>query len=72
MQQRLDINYADRDGQYKNFLESIKRSMDPNSNTVLLVDDEKGIRMKVARDVGAFDPSIVIIRPVMGAKRWVS
>lgn len=45
---------------YKQFLEAIKRNMDPGSNTVLLVDDERGIRMKVARDVKAFDPTIVI------------
>ncbi|MEI6807218.1 MAG: response regulator [bacterium] len=46
--------------QYIDLVETIKRNMDPRSNTVLLVDDERGIRMKVARDVKAFDPSIVV------------
>ena len=45
---------------YKELLESIKRNTDPTSNTVLLVDDERGIRMKVARDVKSFDNEIVI------------
>jgi len=53
-----DRNMADQS--YKDVLESIKRNSDPNSNTVLLVDDERGIRMKVARDVRSFDPDIVI------------
>lgn len=44
---------------YTELLETIKRNMDPNSNTVLIVDDERGIRMKVARDVRSFDPTVV-------------
>lgn len=51
---------------YKELLETIKRNMDPNSNTVLLVDDERGIRLKVARDVKSFDPSIVIYEAANG------
>ena len=46
--------------QYVDLVETIKRNMDPRSNTVLLVDDERGIRMKVARDVKSFDPGIVV------------
>lgn len=53
----LDVEPGDN---YKEFLEIVRRSLDPTSNTVLLVDDEKGIRMKVARDVRRFDPTIVI------------
>jgi CheY-like chemotaxis protein len=53
---------------YLQLLESIKRHMDPASNTVLLVDDEKGIRMKVAREVKAFDPSVVIFEANNGSE----
>jgi two-component system response regulator ResD len=45
---------------YNEMLRSIRLNMDPQSNTVLIVDDERGIRMKVARDVRSFDPDIVI------------
>lgn len=51
---------------YKELLEAIKRNIDPSSNTVLLVDDERGIRMKVARDVRSFDPEIVIYEAANG------
>jgi CheY-like chemotaxis protein len=56
----LDVTATTAAESYKELLASIKRNTDPNSNTVLLVDDERGIRMKVARDVKAFDPEIVI------------
>ena len=46
--------------QYADFVESIRRNLDPTSNTALIVDDERGIRMMVARDIKAFDPRIVI------------
>lgn len=51
---------------YKELLEAIKRNTNPSSNTVLLVDDERGIRMKVARDVRSFDPEIVIYEAANG------
>lgn len=54
--------------EYLQLLESVKRHMNPASNTVLLVDDEKGIRMKVARDVKSFDPSIVVFEANNGAE----
>ena len=66
-EKRDDIDYSEDDN-YLKLLESIKRHMDPSSNTVLLVDDEKGIRMKVARDVKAFAPSIVIFEATNGAE----
>lgn len=53
------------------FVESIKRNMDPNANTVLLVDDERGIRMKVARDVRAFDPNILIFEAANGQEALI-
>jgi CheY-like chemotaxis protein len=42
--------------------------MNPARNTVLIVDDEKGIRMKIAREVKAFDPSMVIFEATNGAE----
>lgn len=51
---------ASEEENYTELLETIKRNMDPSSNTVLIVDDERGIRMKVARDVRSFDPNMVI------------
>lgn len=51
---------------YAEFLATIKRNMDPDSNTVLLIDDERAIRMKVARDVRAFDRNIVVFEASNG------
>lgn len=63
----LNVTDSDLGGEsYKELLDSIKRNTDPSSNTVLLVDDERGIRMKVARDVRAFDPEIVIYEAANG------
>ena len=42
--------------------------MDPEKNTVLIVDDEKGIRKKIAREVKKFDPSVVIFEAVNGVE----
>ncbi len=53
---------------YFQLLESIRRRMDSASNTVLLVDDEKGMRVKVAREVKTFDPSTVIFEAANGAE----
>jgi len=46
--------------EYHNLLDSINRRMDPDSNTVLLVDDERAIRRRVARDITKNDDSIVV------------
>ncbi len=51
---------------YQEFLEIIRHSMDPSSNTVLVVDDERGIRMRVARDVKTCDPGLVIFEASNG------
>lgn len=60
----IEIQIADsglkEENMYSEFLESVKRNLDPTSNTVLIVDDEKGIRMKVARTVKGVDETIVI------------
>jgi CheY-like chemotaxis protein len=52
---------------YPKLIESIKRNMDAAKNTVLIVDDEKGIRLKIAREVKAFDPSMVIYEATNGS-----
>ena len=54
------------EGSYKELLETIKRNMDPHSNTVLLVDDEKAIRRKVARDVQSCAPNLVVYEAANG------
>ena len=46
--------------EYHDLLENIKRRMDPGSNTVLIIDDEVGIRRRVARDIRKMDPGIVV------------
>jgi CheY-like chemotaxis protein len=66
-EKRIDGELSEKDN-YLKLMESIKRHMDPTSNTVLLVDDEKGIRMKVAREVRAFDPSMLIFEATNGAE----
>jgi CheY-like chemotaxis protein len=68
MAEKRDNSESYEKGAYLQLLESIKRNMDPASNTVLLVDDDKGIRMKVAREVKTFDPSIVIFEASNGAE----
>ena len=45
---------------YSQLLDSIKRRMDPGSNTVIIVDDERAIRRRVARDISKNDANIVI------------
>jgi CheY-like chemotaxis protein len=68
MAEKRDDNESSEKGAYLQLLESIKCNMDPTSNTVLLVDDDKGIRMKVAREVKAFDPSVVVFEASTGAE----
>lgn len=63
----IDITSSEKDD-YSKLLESIKRNLDPKKNTVLIVDDEKGIRMKIARDVKAFDPSVVVFEATNGSE----
>lgn len=42
------------------FLEKIQSDLDGERHTVLIVDDERGIRRKVARDILTFDKEIAI------------
>jgi len=62
----IDITSSEKDN-YSQLIESIKRNINPGKNTVLIVDDEKGIRMKIAREVKAFDPSMVIYEATNGS-----
>ncbi|HBC89628.1 MAG TPA: hypothetical protein DCZ94_22040 [Lentisphaeria bacterium] len=59
-QERFDIGGVEGTN-YSDFLEVIRKKMDPESNYVILIDDEVGIRKKVARDIKSFDPSIQIL-----------
>lgn len=50
----------DPNSEYHKLLKSIERDNDPGRNTVLIVDDERTIRRKVARDIQAHDPEVVV------------
>lgn len=56
----------DDSAEYSQLLDSIKRRMDPESNTVLIVDDERAIRRRVARDIKKNDKSMVIFEASNG------
>jgi CheY-like chemotaxis protein len=64
---KVDIKSSEKDD-YLKILKSIKRNLEPEKNTVLIVDDEKGIRKKIARDVKAFDRSVVIFEAANGVE----
>ncbi len=68
---RHEYNSPDEDSQatkkeYLDLIDSIERRMDPDSNTVLLVDDERAIRRRVARDIKKTDSTIVIVEASNG------
>ena len=50
----------DANSEYHKLLKSIERDNDPGRNTVLIVDDERAIRRKVARDIQTNDPEVVV------------
>jgi len=52
--------------EYNKLIDNIKRRMNPASNTVLLVDDERSIRRRVARDLKKNDSSLVIFEAENG------
>lgn len=69
MNQRLEINVSGNLGTAdacRDLKAAIIRNMDPNRNTVLLVDDERTIRAKLARDVKAFDPTVIVFEAANG------
>jgi CheY-like chemotaxis protein len=58
MTERLNL---ETDGErYSTILESIKQNMDPDHNTALVIDDERGIRKMVARSLVNFSPNLQI------------
>ena len=66
-----DFHSQDEDSQenvaaYHDLLDSIERRMDPGSNTVLVVDDERGIRKFVARSIKKNDSSILVFEASNG------
>ena len=48
------------------FFKSIRKQADNDMNAVLLVDDERAIRMKVARDISSFASNVVIYEAANG------
>ncbi len=58
MTERLDL---ETDGQSSSsLLESIIQNLDPENNTALVIDDEKGIRKMIARSLVSFAPDLQI------------
>ncbi len=58
MTERLDL---ETDGQNSSsLLESIIQNLDPDNNTALVIDDEKGIRKMIARSLVSFAPDLQI------------
>ena len=53
---------------YHDLLDNIKQRMDPSSNTILIVDDERAIRRRVARDIKKNDPRLVVYEAANGAE----
>lgn len=51
---------------YHTLIDSIERKMDPTSNTVLVVDDERGIRKLVARNIKKSDNRVVVFEAANG------
>jgi CheY-like chemotaxis protein len=70
-QERFDVGSAEKTN-YTDFLELIKKKMDPESNYVILVDDEMGIRKKVARDIKSFDTNIQILEASDGQQALIA
>lgn len=63
-QERFEL---EEDGQsYSSVLASIKQNMNPDNNTALLVDDERGIRKMVARSLKNFAPNLAIFEASNG------
>ena len=58
MSERFDVETGGQD--YTSLLASIEKNMNTESNTVLLVEDELGIRKMVARSLTGFAPDLQI------------
>jgi len=71
MADKDDFHNKDEDSKenltaYSDLIDSIERKMDPTSNTVLVVDDERGIRKLVARNIKKSDKRIVVFEAANG------
>jgi CheY-like chemotaxis protein len=64
MTERIDLEVGDES--LANVLASIEKNMDPNTNTALLIDDERGIRKMVARSLKNFAPNLQIFEASNG------
>jgi CheY-like chemotaxis protein len=62
--ERFEMEMTDQD--YSSVLESIKQHLDPESNTALVVDDERGIRKMVVRSLKNFAPNLQIYEATNG------
>ena len=60
------IELEDDGMDYSSLLKSIKHNMDPENNTALLIDDERGIRKMVARSIKGFAPNLKIYEAANG------
>lgn len=56
----IDPESQQAKSEYESMIANIERRMDPNSNTVLVVDDEVGIRKFVARSIRKAHPNVVV------------
>ena len=58
--QSADQESQENKAAYHDLLDNIKQRMDPTSSTILIVDDERAIRRRVARDIKKNDPRLVV------------
>jgi CheY-like chemotaxis protein len=65
-QERIEIELDENTQSYEAVLESIRHNMNPDSNTVLVIDDETGIRKMVKRSFKNFAPNLVVYEAVNG------
>ncbi|MCK5805025.1 MAG: response regulator [Lentisphaeria bacterium] len=56
----VDPESQKNQNEYQAMISSIEKRMDPDSNTVLIVDDDKGIRKFVARSIRRYTKNIVV------------
>ena len=66
--QSSDAESQEAQTAYHNLLESIERSMDPLSNTVLVVDDSSLVRKTVRKSIESKDDKVVVFEAEDGQK----
>lgn len=64
--QSTDKASQSNQAEYENMIDSINQAMDPNSNTVLVVDDETPIRKFVSRQIRKSSTGVVIFEAENG------